>query len=332
MTESTGEPGLEFPIDQQLLEEATRCREEWRVIKDRLGKIDSSHGQVTQVVYERVRKDYEARLKDEVALLLKKKSSVDQEIATLKETRNKINSQLEGHRHALEEIQFRNTLGEFDEEKYQSAAREEQDKIAKFETVLSAVDTNISRYEAIFASDEELFAAHEPHAEEDEISGKEEISSVTSPDHEAEPMTDDKGFVIEEEGGPDYFSASTDAGKELPGAETSTTSKIPPDLNAPRPADKKRARVVVINGDDAGAAYTVKGTVSFGRAESNTVVLRDAKASRQHAQIQQQGSEYVVVDLNSSNGTYVNGQRIEEHVLSNGDEIQIGDAIMQFQG
>jgi len=228
-------------------------------------------------------------------------------------------------------MQFRNTLGEFDEEKYQAAAREEQDKIAKFETVLSAVDTNISRYEAIFASDEELFAAPEPHVEEEEISGEEDISSVTSPGHEAEPVTDAEGFVVEEEGGPDYFSAATDAGKEAPGAETSTTSKIPPDLNAPRPAEKQRARVIVINGDDAGAAYTVKATVSFGRAESNTIVLRDAKVSRQHAQIQQQGSEYVVVDLNSSNGTYVNGQRIEEHVLSNGDEIQIGDAIMQFQ-
>ena len=39
----------------------------------------------------------------------------------------------------------------------------------------------------------------------------------------------------------------------------------------------------------------------------------------------------MIIDLNSSNGTYINGENVEEHVLSNGDEILIGDTLLQFQ-
>ncbi|HPQ80385.1 MAG TPA: FHA domain-containing protein [bacterium] len=325
MTDTNAEAGLEFPINQQLLEDATRAREEWRVVRDRLSKIEQNKEQVSPVVYDRVRRDYDSRLKEATAELLQKKKSVDQELASLRETRKKIHSQLDEHRHRLEEIKFRNTLGEFSEEEYQSSARTEQDKIAKFETVIGAVDTNINRYEAIFEGEVELFATPETEPAGDD-SAVHEVSNISGIPHDAEPITDAKGFVIDEGTGPDYFGGATDADRTSPEIEESQTER-----GAPPPEGKRLARVVIISGDDAGASYPVKGTVSFGRAESNTIVLKDSKASRQHAQIQQQGSEYVVVDLNSSNGTYVNGQRIEEHVLSNGDEIMVGDAVMQFQ-
>lgn len=329
MTDANAEAGLEFPINQQLLEDATRSREEWRVVRDRLAKIDQNKGQVSPIVYERVRRDYDARLKEATAELLQRKKSVDQELSTLRETRKKIHAQLEDHRHRLEEIKFRNTLGEFSEEEYQSAARNEQEKIAKFETVIGAVDNNINRYESIFEGEVELFASPEAASGGDD-SALNEVSGMSGIPHDAEPITDAKGFVIDEGTGPDYFGDATDADRTSPEIEDSQTERGAPSAGV-SPDGKRWARVVIISGDDAGASYPVKGTISFGRAESNTVVLKDSKASRQHAQIQQQGSEYVVVDLNSSNGTFVNGQRIEEHVLSNGDEIIIGDAVMQFQ-
>lgn len=331
MADETRDAGLEFPINQQLLEDATRAREEWRVLRDRLSKIDQSRGQVSPIVYERVRRDYESRLQEATAGLLKRKEAVDRELAALRETRGKIASQLGDHRHRLEEIKFRNTLGEFTEEEYQGQARLEQDKIAKFETVITAVDSNIGRYEAIFKGEAELFAtAEETGPAEEEISGVAEITGGTPMPHEAEPITDAKGFVVEEEAGPDYFSAPTDADKTNPElAAEGTTGRTPASGGG---SDLlRRPRVVIISGTEAGAAYPIKGTLTFGRAESNTVVLRDAKVSRQHAQIQQQGNEFVLIDLNSSNGTHVNGQRVEEHVLGNGDEIQIGDFVLQFQ-
>lgn len=324
MNETTGETGLEFPINQTLLDEATQTKEEWRVIRDRLAKIEEHKSQVSHAVYERVRNDYKARLKDATDAVLSKKADVDEELAKLNETRNKVVSDLEQHRHSLEEIKFRHTLGEYNEEEYQNQARVEQDKISKFETVLSAVNSNIHRYEAIYKDEPGLFAPQEHSAKED-------MSSYTPSHHDAEPLTDEAGYVIED-GGPDYFG-STDSDHTNPTVEESATEKA--SSSEMRSGSSRKAgmqvRVVIINGDEAGAAYPLKGTISFGRAESNTVTIRDAKVSRQHAQIQQQGSEYVLIDLNSSNGTYVNGQRIEEHVLTAGDEIRIGDCIMQFQ-
>ena len=83
--------------------------------------------------------------------------------------------------------------------------------------------------------------------------------------------------------------------------------------------------------ENVGTDFTIDTTLTFGRSQSNHVVLRDAKTSRQHAEIKLQGHEYVLTDLNSSNGTYVNGEKIKECVLSPQDEIKIGDFVFQFQ-
>ncbi len=62
----------------------------------------------------------------------------------------------------------------------------------------------------------------------------------------------------------------------------------------------------------------------FGRAEGNNVVVDDVRASRRHAELYWDGSDFVLLDLNSSNGTYVNGEKIASRVLTDGDVIQIG--------
>ncbi|MFH1830329.1 MAG: FHA domain-containing protein [Pseudomonadota bacterium] len=325
------EAELEFPINQELLNAATQAKEQWRVIRDRLNKIEDHKEKVADVVYRRVLADYKERIKEVTQAVLEKKANVDKELASLQGTRESILKELEGHRHSLEEIKFRNTLGEYSGEEYQNAAREEQDKISKFETVLSAVNSNIHRYESIFENEPDLFAAQEAAGAEEEQAEVSEPSGVLPIAHGAEPITDESGYVIEGEG-PSYFSTTEPDGTH-PGIDESATAKAPAGLGEREipEAGGMPVRIVFISGEDAGAAFPVKGTVSFGRAESNSVTIRDAKVSRQHAQIQQQGNEYVLVDLNSSNGTYVNGERVEEHVLSNGDEIMIGDCIMQFQ-
>jgi sulfur carrier protein ThiS len=312
---------LQFPINQELMDAAARAKEEWRVVRDRLAKIEEHRENVSEVVHQRVLTDYKARIKVVTDAVLEEKKAIDAELASLKETQGNIVKELEGHRHTLEEIKFRNTLGEFSEEEYQEKAREEQDKISKFETVLSAVNSNIHRYEALFEDEPDLFAAEEPPpAGGAEAAG--EVSGLTPISPTSEPLTDESGYVIEE-GEPDYFE-DTEPDRTSPAIGAAASEGV-------EAAQASGARIVVINGEDAGMAFMLKGTMSFGRAESSTVTIRDAKVSRQHAQIQQQGNEYILVDLNSSNGTFVNGERIEEHVLSNGDEIEIGDCIMQFQ-
>lgn len=77
--------------------------------------------------------------------------------------------------------------------------------------------------------------------------------------------------------------------------------------------------------------------VTLGRAVAADVRVNDSKASRKHAKIisrDKAGSsvpEYVLTDLNSRNGTFLNGRRITSEILHNGDKISIGDHILRFE-
>jgi hypothetical protein len=64
--------------------------------------------------------------------------------------------------------------------------------------------------------------------------------------------------------------------------------------------------------------------VNLGRRRDNQIVIDDARVSRSHAQLRLRFGHYVVYDLGSTGGTFVNGQRIEECVLRAGDVISLG--------
>ena len=67
-----------------------------------------------------------------------------------------------------------------------------------------------------------------------------------------------------------------------------------------------------------------KQEVTIGRWEDNDVVVDDRWISRTHAQVRREGDQYVIEDLDSKNGTFVNGRRIAGPVvLADGDEIQV---------
>ncbi|MEM8883500.1 MAG: FHA domain-containing protein [Planctomycetota bacterium] len=91
------------------------------------------------------------------------------------------------------------------------------------------------------------------------------------------------------------------------------------------------ARVRIIDGPGSGQNYDIEQAVILGRLDSNDIPVRDAKASREHAKIYRQGDKFSVVDLNSSNGTFVNGKQITKQVLEHGDEVSIGVVVMRFE-
>lgn len=87
----------------------------------------------------------------------------------------------------------------------------------------------------------------------------------------------------------------------------------------------------VIQGYDQGARFALDGeTATIGRDASNRIRLRDPETSRRHAEIRRAVDGQTLVDLESSNGVYVNGRRIKTRRLVNGDQIQIGKTILLF--
>lgn len=71
--------------------------------------------------------------------------------------------------------------------------------------------------------------------------------------------------------------------------------------------------------------------LTIGRSIDNDIIIERDDVSRQHAQIKLRQGRYVLTDLDSANGTTVNGQRVAEHVLHDGDRIRLAGAEIIFQ-
>jgi len=93
------------------------------------------------------------------------------------------------------------------------------------------------------------------------------------------------------------------------------------------------ASLLVIQGADQGKRFEFRsGPVALGRDNSNAVQLHDNEVSRRHAELRLDPKGYRLVDLGSSNGTFVNDQRIDRTVLRSGDRVQVGETVLVFQG
>ena len=91
------------------------------------------------------------------------------------------------------------------------------------------------------------------------------------------------------------------------------------------------ALVVRAGGGRAGESFETAGARTLiGRSPDCDVFLDDVTVSRRHAEIVREGDDYVIRDLGSLNGTFVNRHRIESSVLSADDEVQIGKYRMTF--
>lgn len=90
------------------------------------------------------------------------------------------------------------------------------------------------------------------------------------------------------------------------------------------------ASMLLIEGDLDESEFILAENTSIGRSPSNDIVLKESKVSRQHAAINYIGGNYVLVDLKSSNGVFVNGKKVEEAALRDGDEVSVGSFKFQF--
>jgi hypothetical protein len=92
------------------------------------------------------------------------------------------------------------------------------------------------------------------------------------------------------------------------------------------------ATVVGLEGALAGKQFTVGSQpITFGRDEANDVVLANLLASRVHAELRPEAGGYVLRDRGSSNGTWVNGERVTAQRLQPGDEMVIGGEVFRFE-
>src|SRR2546421_10462792 len=92
-------------------------------------------------------------------------------------------------------------------------------------------------------------------------------------------------------------------------------------------------RVRVLQGPDAGQEFALNGPMVLGRDPAADLVLDDDQVSRRHLRLTLRDELPVVVDLASTNGTFVNDALVvEEQLLASGDRVRLGQTLLEVIG
>ena len=93
----------------------------------------------------------------------------------------------------------------------------------------------------------------------------------------------------------------------------------------------KKVKLVIAKGAMAGKEFVIdKGLLRIGSKKENDVVIEDNTVSRFHAQIEEKKGQYIIKDLNSTNGTFVDDLRVSEAFLNEGSIIRLGNTGLRF--
>jgi len=128
------------------------------------------------------------------------------------------------------------------------------------------------------------------------------------------------------------FRTDDSLGKGQFGCEATLVEGEPEPAPALSAGGGEAAIVLLEEGHEERTYQLHKQSVAIGRLPECDIVISDPGASRRHATItREDGGEYVLTDLGSTNGTLVNDEPVGEHVLSDGDRITIGNTVLEFR-
>jgi len=125
-----------------------------------------------------------------------------------------------------------------------------------------------------------------------------------------------------------------ESGARAPKLEGDDTKEIVTPKAVQYMANRKQvvsSRLVLLTGDQETSFPLNRDTYTIGRHRNNDIVISDPKVSSFHARIDRTAEGFLLVDLKSRNGSYVNGKRIETAVLKTGDEVRMGTARLAYK-
>jgi hypothetical protein len=133
------------------------------------------------------------------------------------------------------------------------------------------------------------------------------------------------------DGGP-HVAMESREGIPLGTVDVSVASDVTIRVSSAPPAERPtRPHLRMIKGVPAYGVYLIEGSVAVGRSDESDIFLVDPSVSRNHARIDVDGDEVIVRDLGSTNGTYVNGARIETARILPGDILTFGNTQMRLE-
>src|SRR5690348_16941114 len=92
------------------------------------------------------------------------------------------------------------------------------------------------------------------------------------------------------------------------------------------------AKLVVLSAGMTGRTHDLKvDTTTIGRVEDNTFQINEPSVSSHHCEVLLRGADVVVKDLNSTNGTFINGEKVTESVIKPGQTLRLGQIEMRLE-
>lgn len=358
-------------IDVAPLERLLEIRKEEAQLEEFRSRAEQMKDKVQEVVWRRVVTDYTKRAAALEAQALPLKVQVRAEYQKLRALLDRTKAMNEGAELEKSELEFRHAVGELTKKQLDDKLKGPSEVLERCRADLTAIEEQKARFLSAFASEAELEAAPPPKASEPAAKAKEaaakpaaepplpktEPVAATEPAAEPEPEPDAtilaKNPLLQPEPEATILAKAPAGKRQAPPApppadvESDATSIVSAEQVAAMSAAAAKAApagesedrtfmlpaagLLVASDGPAPTEYRLAAMNYLGRADDSHVVIARPGVSRKHALIMAGIGGFNIKDLESQNGTFVNGQRITEQPLKDGDQIVIGDTKILFR-
>lgn len=331
-------------IDTATLDDLARIKGEEEALLARLDRLEQRRGETSPAVFARIEADYRGRLAElaEEARPLKERAAhAFRDLAAVQEA---LTAELEAARLDREEQEVRHEVGELDDAAFAARLAEVESALGERERALAEAEALRARFLGAVRDDAELALA-EP--------GSEPPPPLPEPPLPAEAAAPAPAGVetlpaAEAEGITRPFATPAPSFPELPVAAAAPESELEPEddgtvilpRRAPSGAIAGSATAtlmipsarIVCQEPGYEEEYLLGPSTLVGRTFECQVRIPHAALSRRHARIDLlPDGAYALVDLGSENGTLVNGERVSEQRLADGDQLQLGTLRFLFR-
>lgn len=331
-------------IDTSAVEQLARLKSDRDVLLERLERLKEEQGNVSEAVFERIRQDYEGRTSDLEERAVPLATQAREEYAKLAALLKSVEQAAASSALDKEELQLRLKLAEFDEDEFQRLTLEVDKALKRHQKELTGITKVKELFVSAFESEDDLRSSMPPLPSKPQIDHPaDELEPAAKKTPAIEPAV--AGTVVDTEALPPP-EAPAPAAKtpepEQPSAPGPAPEAAKPKESKPAesaetpgggPAKTAMLLIARLKPLDATAdqpEIILGPTTTLGRTPENDIQISEPAVSRGHALIEISDAGFLLRDLNSGNGTYVNGEAIKEHLLVTGDRVQIGTTRFEF--
>jgi len=304
-------------IDTAPIDALLEIQKEQEQLKGLVAKAEGTKGKVSEAVYKRVRKDYEARLEalEVKARPLREKARAEQ--GKLRPLHDRFRKAQEEARLDVEELKFRREVGELKEEEFAGKKSALDEALVQKDGDFQEADALAQRFVSVVGTAPEPTPPPPPEAApEPATAPRMKAPVLKAPGAPSPPPLPSAAPPPEE--------ATVFARGRVP-TEPQT---IPEGIEGTVVASY--AKLITQEGSPP-TEYQLGPRTSVGRVKENEISIPKPSVSRKHAVIAQTPEGYVITDLDSGNGTFVNDQRIKTRKLEDGDRVRLGDRAFVFR-